>query len=54
LSFFSSFQKLKIEIACYKKNLDFWRFVQKSVMEGFTKISPDFSKSKKLKVVTEI
>jgi len=50
---FLSFKKLKIKIARYKKNLDFWRNLQNFVMDDFTKFMVEIIKSKKYAVVTK-
>jgi hypothetical protein len=47
------FKKLKIKIARYKKNLDFWRNLQNFVMDDFTKFMVEIIKSKKYAVVTK-
>jgi len=44
---FPRFKKLKIKIAGYKKNLDFWKNLQNFVMAEFTKFEPKFAMSNK-------
>ena len=41
-------------MASYKKNLDFWKKVQKSIMADFTKLLVKVCKIKQIKVVTKI
>ncbi len=54
IDIFLKFQKLKIKMASYKKNLDFRKKVQKSVIAIFVKLFAVIRKIKQIKVVTKI
>jgi len=47
------FQKFKIKIAGYKKNLDFWKYLQEFVMDETAAKSFKIIKPNKIKTVTK-